>query len=216
MSPEFNILSRKHRLPLWWQISAQCIEHTADHVKNQSLGVAQQWDVKLQLIKTKHHKTYRGTNEEKTKTRVLFCSVLFWWVRNWTSQWIVEQQPVLDHDSRMLNEREVTTLTGNLTWSKRHKPSRQSGHQLSPLSFIEPINITVLLFPSCSFSVSIKLLSPSTWSWSCFGSDMTMLVRLQFVEVLLFFGISTFASFAICNLVFIFLWNESQISIRSF
>lgn len=55
-------------------------------------------------------------------------------------------------------------------------PSRQSGHQLSPMwspsSHIDPINITIIFFPSCFFSVSLRLASPSTWSCNCLGSDM--------------------------------------------
>ena len=55
-------------------------------------------------------------------------------------------------------------------------PSRQSGHQLSPIwspsSNIDPINITTICFPLCSSSVSFRFWSPSTWICNCLGSDI--------------------------------------------
>lgn len=89
----------------------------------------------------------------------------------------LQSQYLLLSDMRESNYRYFKTrMEGIQEIKTRYKPSRQSGHQLSPFSFIEPINIIVLLFPSCSFSVCIKLQIPSTWSWSCFGSDISYLV----------------------------------------
>lgn len=65
-------------------------------------------------------------------------------------------------------------------------PSRQSGHQLSPIwshsSNIDPINITTICFPLCSSSVSFRFWSPSTWICNCLGSDIFPLrwPRFQF------------------------------------